>query len=114
MPGYLLNADADVKCTHISGSVKGRPGASRVKVARSAVVTAGDAYLVSGCLFTLPPPVPKPQPCIQTNWFVTATRVKVEGKFVILSTSAGICTTAEQIPQGPPVVMVVQQRVKGI
>jgi hypothetical protein len=40
-----------------------------------------------------------------------ATRVLANGKPVMLQTSAGICQSAEQIPQGAPIVSVVQPRV---
>src|SRR5262245_1569300 len=114
MPGYLVTTSATVQCTH-GGSVKAVPGAPRVKVAGSPVVTAGDVHLVSGCPFVVQVgAATKAQPCIQTAWIVKATRVKVAGQPVILSTSAGMCKSAEQIPQATPSVMVVQQKVKGI
>jgi hypothetical protein len=36
------------------------------------------------------------------------------GQFAILSTGSALCQSGEQIPQGPPSVIVTQQRVTGI
>jgi hypothetical protein len=48
------------------------------------------------------------------QWVAPATRVKVNGQPAILKTSSGICQSAEQVPQGPPNVVVTQTRVKGM
>ena len=61
-----------------------------------------------------PPNNPKPQPCVKVQWTTPATRVKVNGQFVLLSASSGLCQSAEQIPQGSPMVATTQKRVKGI
>jgi hypothetical protein len=50
---------------------------------------------------------------VRVQWLVPATRVFVNGQPAILQTSAGLCLSAEQIPQGPPVVAVTQPRVIG-
>ena len=53
--------------------------------------------------------------CIRdSTWIVPATRVKVGGQFVLLQNSTGLCQSAEQIPNGPPSVTVVQMRAKGV
>jgi hypothetical protein len=75
------------------------------------VATQPDTYIVAGCAFTVPGP--KPQPCVSVKWIVPATRVMVGGKPAILQTSTGICQSAEQLPQGPPNVIMTQMRVKG-
>ena len=41
-------------------------------------------------------------------------RVLVNGQPAVLNTSTGLCFSAEQIPQGPPMVVVTQPRVTGM
>ena len=59
-----------------------------------------DTYLVAGCAFT----VPRPSPALRQGAVDCSRplRVQVGGQPVILQTSAGLCLSAEQIPQGPP------------
>ena len=70
-----------------------------------------DVHSVVGCPFTTP--VPKPQPCVTVRWLTGATQTKVNGVPVLLQTSTGLCFSAEQIPQGPPIVVQTQQTAKG-
>jgi hypothetical protein len=69
-----------------------------------------DVHSVAGCPFFVGL---KAQPCVLVRWIVGATLTKVNQTPVLLQTSTGICFSAEQIPQGPPVVVQVQQRAKG-
>jgi uncharacterized Zn-binding protein involved in type VI secretion len=111
MPGFVTHVGATVLCTH-AGQVSIQSGNTRVKVSGQMVATVNDIYTVAGCPFTVPGP--KPQPCVLVRWLVPATRVRVNSQPVILQTSTGICQSAEQIPQGPPNIVVTQTRVKGI
>lgn len=110
MPGPLYHVGATAICPH-GGQVQVIPTNARVLVSGQPVATMGDQYLVAGCAFTVPPG--KPQPCIKVQWLVPATRVLVNGQPAILQTSTGLCLSAEQIPQGPPTVVVTQPRVIG-
>ncbi len=110
MPGFLLHVGATAICPH-GGQVSIISSNTRVLVSSQPVATLNDTYLVAGCAFTVPPG--KPQPCIKVQWLVPATRVKVGGQPVILQASTGLCQSPEQIPQGPPNVLVTQLRVKG-
>jgi hypothetical protein len=56
----------------------------------------------------------KPQPCVKVQWATPATRVKVLGQPVLLQSSSGVCQSAEQIPQGAPVIAATQTRVRGM
>lgn len=85
---------------------------TRVKASGQFVAVMGDIYTIAGCAFTVPPG--KPQPCVRIEWLVPSMRVKVMGKPVLLKSSVGLCLSPEQIPQGPPTVMVTQMRAKGI
>jgi hypothetical protein len=110
MPGSLLHVGAAAICPH-AGQISIVSTNTRVLVASQPVATASDTYLVAGCPFTLP--APKPQPCMSVRWLVPALRVRVNGQPAVLQTSAGVCQSAEQIPQGPPSVVAVQPRVQG-
>lgn len=70
-----------------------------------------DVHTVSGCPFFVGP---KPQPCVTVRWMVGASQAKVHGVPVLLQNSVGICFSAEQIPQGSPVIVQVQQQAKAI
>lgn len=110
MPGYLFHVGATALCPH-GGPIQTITTNSRVLVSGQPVAILSDTYLVSGCAFTTP--VPKPQPCIKVQWLVPAMRVRVNGQPVILQDSTGLCQSAEQIPQGPPNIVMTQLRVKG-
>ena len=112
MADYLLHLGATVSCPH-QGQVSIISGNAKVKVSGKAVATSNDAFTVAGCPFTLPTPVPKPQPCVKVQWIVPAKHVRVNGRPVLLAESQGLCQSAEQIPQGPPSVKQTQRRVKG-
>lgn len=70
-----------------------------------------DVHPITGCPFVVGT---KPQPCIVARWMVGATRTNVNYIPVLLTNSVGICFSAEQIPQGPPNIVQVQQKAKGI
>lgn len=110
MPGFLLHVGATANCPH-GGQVSIISTNSRVLVSGQPVATLSDTYLIAGCPFTLPSG--KPQPCVKVQWLVPASRVMVSGQPVILQTSTGICQSAEQIPQGAPIVIATQTRVSG-
>lgn len=110
MPGFLVHVGATVLCTHVVGQVSIQSSNTRVKVSGQFVATVSDVYPVAGCPFFVGL---KPQPCVLVRWLVPAARVRVNNQPVILQNSVGICQSAEQIPQGPPNVLVTQIRVKG-
>jgi hypothetical protein len=113
MPGNLLHVDAAVTCPH-GGKATIASANKRVKVGGLYVATINDLTTVAGCPFQVPVGAgTKPQPCVKVQWQAPATRVKVNQQFVLLNTSGGLCLSAEQIPQGPPMVTATQVRVKG-
>jgi hypothetical protein len=111
VPGPLLHVGATAICPHGAGQVTAIPSSPRVLVSGQPVVTMADTFLVAGCPFTVPPG--KPQPCIKVQWLVPAARVFVNHQPAILQTSVGLCQSPEQIPQGPPTVIVSQVRAVG-
>ena len=110
MPGRLLHVGATVMCPH-GGQATPQPAQARVLVGGRAVTTLADLYTVTGCPLTVSG---KPQPCTTVRWTTPATRVRVNGSPALLSASTGICYSAEQVPQGPPVTVVVQQKAVGL
>jgi hypothetical protein len=110
MGSPLFHVSATAMCPH-GGPVSTVPGSPRVMLGGQPAATMGDTFLVAGCPFTVPPG--KPQPCVKVQWMVPATRVRVGGQFVILQSSSGLCQSAEQIPGGPPSIVVSQLRVTG-
>jgi uncharacterized Zn-binding protein involved in type VI secretion len=111
MPGLLLNVGAAVSCPH------GAPAQivsanARVLVSGMPVATIADTTTIAGCPFQIPVGAgTKPQPCVRVQWLVPAARVLINGQPALLNTSAGLCQSAEQIPQGPPIVAATQPRV---
>jgi len=110
MPGPLVHVSATVMCPH-GGQVTAISSNTRVLVSGTPVVTVSDQYLIAGCVFTIPGP--KPSPCVTARWLTPAARVQVNGQPVIVQSSTGICSSPEQVPQGPPLIVATQPRVIG-
>jgi hypothetical protein len=83
------------------------PSQNRVKTNGQPVLLMSDTTLVTGCAFTV---ASKPQPCVTVKWSAAATRVTVAGTAPILSTSIGICQSAEGVPQGTVLIAGVQTK----
>jgi hypothetical protein len=117
MPGFLLHTNVGMQCSH-AAPVTTAPTQPRVLVSGQPVATVSNQLLVTGCPFTLPTVPPKPQPCVRVQWAMPSTRILVNGQPALLQvspgTGAGICQSIEQMPQGPPIVTVVQSRVIGM
>jgi hypothetical protein len=113
MPGLLLHVGAQVQCPH-GGKAQITTTNARVKVGGNFVVLVSDVTTVAGCSFQVPIGTgTKPQPCVKVQWLTPATRVLVMGQPALLQISAGLCLSPEQIPQGPPSIVVNQPRVIG-
>jgi hypothetical protein len=110
MASFLFQVGATAICPH-GGQVSVVPTNSRVLVGGQPVAVLADQFLVAGCAFTVPPG--KPQPCMKVQWLVPAARVMIGGQPAILQSSSGLCQSADQIPQGPPTVVVTQVRASG-
>lgn len=114
MPGFLVHVSASINCTH-GAKATVVPSQQRVRVAGNFVAVLADNTTVAGCPFQVPVGAgTKPQPCIRIQWLVPATRVKVNQQFALVQSSSGLCLSAEQIPQGPPVIASTQTQVKAI
>lgn len=109
MSGNLLHVNATVNCPH-GGQATLLPSRTRVLASGQPVATLADVYTITGCAFTVGT---KPQPCVTIKWVTPSARITLDGQPAILQSSVGLCQSAEQIPQGPPNVVVVQQRAVG-
>ena len=109
MSGYSLNTQSQLMCPH-GGQVQIISSNTSTKSQQAPNATMSDTFLVTGCPFTLPGP--KPSPCIEVRWLVPDTRVKINGNLTLSQTSTGMCFSAEQIPQGPVIIMNTQLRVQ--
>lgn len=110
MPGFLFHVGAAAICPH-GGQVSTLSSNTRVLVSGQPVAILSDASVIAGCAFTVP--TGKPQPCVTIQWLVPAARVQINGQPVILQTSTALCQSAEQIPQGAPIITATQTRVMG-
>ncbi len=107
MPGFLLNLNSIVLCSH-GGQAKPTFPNPRVRVMGMPVTTQGPPYAIAGCVN--PPPPVNVGPCVIGNWVLAALRVKVMGLPVLLQDSQAIC-----VPTGTPLTVVLtQMRVKGM
>lgn len=115
MPGFLMHVNAACQCTHAAPATI-VPAQPRVLVSGQPVATMAGQILVVGCAFTVPGP--KPQPCLTVKWLMPSARVLLTGQPACLlpapGAAPGLCLSAEQIPQGPPIVSAVQLRVIAI
>lgn len=112
MPGFLLHTGAVVNCPHTIPALI-PPTQPRVLVSGQPVATMATMMTIAGCPFTVPGP--KPQPCVTIKWLAPSARVKVMGQPVLVQAAPGpgqgLCLSAEQIPNGPPIVASMQPRV---
>jgi hypothetical protein len=114
MPGFLLHVNAAMQCTHLAKATVA-PSQIRVLVGGQPVATMASLIGVVGCPFTVPGP--KPQPCVTVKWAMPSARFVIDGQPAALAPAPGPgpggCQSAEQVPQGPAVVGMVQSRVIG-
>ena len=114
MPGFVLHVGAATQCFHAAPATAQSTNV-RVFVGPLAALTVDDVVTVAGCPFTLPTVPPKPQPCVVIRW-APATRVLINGRPAVVQLpgpGSGVSLSAEQIPQGAPIVGSVQTRVVG-
>jgi hypothetical protein len=108
MPTFV-QVGATLICPH-GGQIQIVPGNARVSLSSQPAGTVSDQYMVAGCSFMIGT---KPQPCMTVQWIVPATRVTIGGQPAVLQSSTGMCMSADQIPNGPPQVVVTQLRAQG-
>ena len=113
MPGPFVQVGATIMCPH-GGRVSIISRNLRVKGSKQSLALLTDVSVVTGCPFQVPVgPAMKPQPCVTVRWLVGSLRARAQRQPVLIRTSTGICFSAEQIPQGPPVIVMTQMRARG-
>lgn len=106
----LVTPATTMMCPH-GGTVTGTPGSAKAQ-AGAPVLRMSDTFLIAGCPFTLPGPVPSP--CVSVQWVQTATRVKHGGDFALTLGSVGLCLAATQAPQGTVLLSGGQAKASGL
>lgn len=110
MGAPILTTSSTLICPH-GGSVILQTSNVNVKIQSAPVLLVTDLHAVAGCPFFIGP---KPSPCLTVRWLAAALQTNVDGIPVLLQTSIGLCFSAEQVPQGPPVILQVQPIALGL
>ena len=119
MPGFLLNMQCKVMCTHGGQAMPTAPN-PRVKLMGAPVPMSAAPFTVAGCPMVIPPPAgPGPTPCIMGTFLppTMTLRVKSMGQGLLCQTSmTGTAVTTPPSPPAPflPVVFAGQVRVKAM
>jgi len=107
MPSALINLGAVVACSHGGRATPVSPS-SRVSISGQPAVVLGMTYAIADC--PLPPPPIGNGPCLSGQFLTGSPRVSSQGRPLVLSSSAGVCS-----PTGSPLVVdAAQSRVIGI
>ncbi len=106
----ILTTLSTLQCSHGGRVILFTSNAS-AQVEGGYILLVSDIHSVVGCPFTVGT---KYQPCVTVRWMVGASQTRINGIAALLQTSVGLCYSAEQIPQGPPVVLSTQQTATGL
>jgi hypothetical protein len=109
MPGFLYHVGVTAMCGH-GGQISAIASSPRVRFGGQPAVTIGDTFPIAGCALNISG---SPHPCVMVQWLVPAARVRIAGQAAILQTSSGLTIAADQAPQGSPIVVSGQVRVRG-
>lgn len=110
MPGFLYNVGTTAMCGH-GGQITAVASSPRVTLGGMPATTSADNFLIAGCAFNVSG---SPHPCMKVQWLVPAVRVTIGGQPAVLQTSTGLTLAGDQAPQGSPIVVSGQVRVRGI
>ena len=105
----ILTTASTVMCPH-GGQAQLVTTNTEALVDGAPVLLQTDVHPLVGCTFA---PV-VPMPCVTIRWITAATQTAIHNVPVLLQTSVGLCLNAAQVPQGPAIVVQVQQQAKGI
>lgn len=106
----LLTIASTLMCPH-GGTVQITSSNTRVKAGGDFLARSSDTFIIAGCPFTLPGPVPSP--CVQVQWVQTAQESQTMGDFNLTEASVGLCLAATQAPQGTVLIVDTQPLVAG-
>lgn len=113
MAGFTLTPNASLQCPH-GGTVQIIPGQTKALADGAPMAGKDDTFVIAGCPFQIPGTPPIPSPCVKIMWIVPDTKVKVGGIFTVSQGSTGLCVSAANLPQGPPVVASTQTVTKSL
>jgi uncharacterized Zn-binding protein involved in type VI secretion len=108
----LFQTTATMMCMH-GGQGTTIAASPRVLLGGLPAAVLTDLTTIVGCTHVLMP-ANKPQPCVRVTWTVGAARVLVSGKPALMQSSTGLCLSAENFPQGAPLIIATQPRVTGV
>lgn len=108
--GALLTTASTLQCPH-GGFVQVLSSNTRVKAGGDFLVRASDTFTIAGCAFSTP--ATGPHPCVRVQWVVTALRGKALGEALLTTDSVGLCLAADNVPQGPVLLLATQPRATG-
>lgn len=113
MPLFLTTASS-VMCPHGGQAILSTSNVD-AKVQGMPILLVTDVHSVSGCPFQVPAgPGAKPQPCLTIRWTTGTVLARHRGATPFLhQSSTGICYSAEQIPQGAPLITQTQPLANG-
>jgi hypothetical protein len=108
--GGLLTTASVLMCPH-GGTVSAVTSNTRANAGGAPLVRVSDTFIIAGCPFTLPGPVPSP--CVSVQWVSPDARSQAGGAFTLSEASVGLCLAATQAPQGTVLITSTQPQVTG-
>jgi hypothetical protein len=110
MAQFLTTASV-LQCPH-GGAVSAITTNVVAQAGGAYIVRSSDTFMIAGCSFTLPGPVPSP--CMTVQWVTSALMNTVMSDSVLTENSVGMCLAADQAPQGPVMISFTQPQVSGL
>lgn len=107
MPNLLTTATV-MMCPH-GGTVSSISANTRANAGGSAILRTSDTFTIAGCTFQISG---APHPCMQVQW-MGAGRVNAAGGTALNQSFVGLCTAADQAPQGTVIISGNQATVSG-
>jgi hypothetical protein len=108
----MYHVGATTQCFH-QAPVQTAPVQAKVQVSGQPVAVASNVLAPTGCPFTVGT---KPQPCVTIKWNLQSVKVRIDGQPILLQPGPGsapaLGLSAEQTPQGAPIVTSVQMKVQ--
>jgi hypothetical protein len=102
MLNFILTRRSVITCMH-GGMVMHTPARVPSELINGEMpLLLTDYYLVVGCPNQSPY---GPSPCQTVQWLTASTTRLIDGVPVLVHTSAGICQSAGNIPQGPAIIV---------
>lgn len=110
MAGPMLTVASTLICPH-GGQITIVPTSVRAMAVGAPMATSVDTFIIAGCTFTLPGPVPSP--CVTVQWIMPGMRAKAGAGQALDAGSVGMCMAATGAPQGPVSIAATQAKVTG-